>query len=86
MLKFLKDYPNIHLGVIVGGTTYKIQPLDININKKFKTLCKKKSIEHSNSTLMALNKMNALGQQKTIVSEKLIKGKQIHKMVIILNS
>jgi len=76
VLNFLKDYPKIHLGVIVGGTTSKNQPLDININKKFKTICKKKSIEHANSTLMALNKMNALGQQKAFVSQRLVKGKQ----------
>ena len=40
VLNFLRGYPNIQLGVIVGGTTSTDQPLDLKINKSFKDICR----------------------------------------------
>jgi len=50
----LSKHPNIQVGIIIGGTTDRTQPLDLEANKAFKDLCRKKSIEYANSVLEAL--------------------------------
>lgn len=74
ILEFLKGYKNVHIGIIPGGTTDKIQPLDIHINSCFKALCKKESIRSTNRLLRALDDMSAFELKKQTVSDNLIKS------------
>lgn len=48
---FLKAYKNVHLAVIVGGTTSTDQPLDVKINKAFKDKCKARAFLHTNAMM-----------------------------------
>jgi len=58
VLSHLKRFTNIHVGIIVGGTTAYCQPLDITVNKEFKSICKKKSLEFTNRVATLLNEIN----------------------------
>ena len=66
VLNFLKKYPNIHTSMIVGGRTSLDQPLDISINKQFKTICKKESIKSANTLLKYLEETRNLNQGDNI--------------------
>jgi len=61
---FLKTYPNIHLAIIVGGTTSFLQPLDININRSFKNTCRKHTIVYTNAMLKAINDLGLESEHK----------------------
>ena len=74
MLNFLKKYPNIHLSAIVGGMTSVGQPLDISINKKFKTICKKQYLKHTNKLLEFLIESNGFAQITSQISSNIIKS------------
>ena len=78
VIAFLEDYKNIHVGVIVGGMTAKSQPLDIMINKKFKSICKRESIRSANVLLDLFNETNAHGQTKISSDNTILKGKVTH--------
>jgi len=66
VLNFLKKYPNIHTSMIIGGRTSLDQPLDISINKQFKTICKKESIKSANTLLKYLEETRNLNQGDNI--------------------
>jgi len=83
VFQFLNKHPNIHVAVIVGGTTAFSQPLDISINKKFKAACRKYSVEHSNLTLKVMNQSNAIAQNKSIMSQNILKGNKNHYVSFI---
>lgn len=72
VLEFLSPYKNVHLGIIPGGTTDKIQPLDIHINSCFKNICKKQSVKETNMLLKSLNEMNFGQIKKQSTSDKLL--------------
>jgi len=83
VFQFLNKHPNIHVAVIVGGTTAFSQPLGISINKKFKTACRKYSVEHSNLTLQVMNQSNAIAQNKNIMSQNILKDDKNHYVSLI---
>jgi len=58
VLLHLSKYPNIHVGIIVGGTTSTDQPLDLKINKSFKDLCRRESVAFTNSMLKESMKLD----------------------------
>ena len=76
VLNYLKQFPNVHLGVIVGGTTSYSQPNDIVINKEFKKVCKEKSVQYSNRLLVINNEINA-NQQKDVSNKFLLLNNQM---------
>ena len=77
VIKFLSNHPNIHVAVIAGGATSKDQPLDISINKQFKTICKRESILQTNSLLSYLEKCNAIQNTLPQISEKTIQSNHL---------
>jgi len=74
VLNFLKNYPKIHIIIIVGGRTSKDQPLDISINKRFKLICKAESIKHTNSLLQLMKESNMIAERNSKVNENIVKG------------
>lgn len=55
---FLKNYPTIHLCIIPGGFTDKLQPLDLGINAIFKRYCKEMSLDFTNQQIMKIQTDN----------------------------
>jgi len=72
ILDFLKLHQNIHLGIIVGGSTSYARPLDVKLNRSFKNVCRQKSIVYTNAMLKALNEIEERTKPKH--SEKILKG------------
>ena len=70
VLEHLKKLPNIHVGIIIGGTTSYCQPLDIRANKEFKAVCRKKSLECTNNMIRVLDEINVESENK--VSDKIM--------------
>lgn len=70
VLNHLKTFPNLHVGIIVGGTTSYSQPLDIMVNKEFKRVCRQKSLEYTRRLVLNLNEINA--QAERDVNDKII--------------
>ena len=70
VLSHLAKFPNIHVGIIVGGTTSYCQPLDITVNKEFKSVCRKKSLEYSNRIVQSLHEIQSV--QKSQGNNKLM--------------
>ena len=52
---FLKNYPKIFIGTIIGGTTDFAQPLDLGINRKFKAACRRKALNYTNTVIEAMS-------------------------------
>lgn len=75
VLSHFQNYPNIHLGIIVGGTTSFSQPLDITVNKEFKAVCRRKSIEFTNRIIHSLNAIGSFSMP-TINSNIVLINKQ----------
>ena len=71
VLTHLKKYPNIHVGIIVGGTTSTCQPWDLTVNKEFKGICRQKSLEYTNRLIKTLNEMNFNFEGRPAVSDKI---------------
>jgi len=75
VFNFLQKYPNIHLGVIVGGTTARDQPLDIKVNKAFKDECRKRAIRLTNNLLEAVFQSGEMkNHESSSINKKLVKG------------
>ena len=72
--ELLQEHPNIQTGIIIGGTTDRLQPLDVGTNKPFKDLCRKQSIEYSNRILEAMHEVSAFDELKQSQSQSLMKG------------
>ena len=69
IIEWLKKHQNINVGMIIGGTTDSAQPLDLGINRIFKSACKAKALSYTNTLLEALHETNLTDQNKQ--SEKL---------------
>lgn len=83
VLNFLKNYPNINVQVVVGGMTSLDQPLDISINKRFKSICKQESIKYSNSLLDVLNSNNMIQNQSENIDNTVVRSKYLTILSII---
>jgi len=76
VLEFLKQYPNIYTSSIVGGRTSVDQPLDISVNKQFKTVCKSECIKSTNKILEYLENSNNLCSKNNQRQEGIVKSKK----------
>ena len=74
IFNFLKDYTNIHIGVIVGGTTNTDQPLDIKVNKVFKDYCRSRAIRFTNHMLTALHKSGEASKKEKEENTNIVQG------------
>lgn len=74
ILTYLSKYQNIHPVCIIGGRTSVDQPLDLTINKKFKNVCKKASIKHTNTLLKYMEEANTREQLYPPPKETLIQS------------
>jgi len=82
--KFLKPYSNIHALVIPGGSTDKLQPLDMGINASFKAYCKVASLDTINMKMDDLYKeKNQLKSQKNSVKIVFLAGNSIFEILNI---
>ena len=75
VLSFLNKHKNIKVHTIVGGMTSTDQPLDISMNKAFKTICKKESVKFTNAMLEVLNVGNIIQKKQENVNTNLISSK-----------
>ena len=77
ILTHLQQYPNIHIGIIVGGTTAFSQPVDITVNKEFKVVCCQKSLQYTNQLVKTL--VDEIGEihQPSIKSNILLVNNQV---------
>jgi len=82
VIAFLSKHKNIELGIIVGGNTDKIQPLDNGVNKSFKDSCRRKAIEYTNAFMQVVQEINAFQDLTTQVSQNLIQGKYVFLILI----
>jgi len=72
---FLQGFSKVHVGIIVGGTTDEIQPLDNGTNKVFKDFCRKKSIEYSNAMLRSAMETKAFAELKNNIPNEIMLSK-----------
>ena len=71
--------------MIVGGRTSVDQPLDININKQFKSVCKNESIKSANTVLAYLEATNNLNDRSSR-EEGVVQGKIHYSLIFNLCS
>ena len=75
VISFLKDYPNINVGIVIGGTTDQSQPLDLGINRRFKAACRRKALAYTNALLEV--RIDNASPEQTKVSDKLLIGNNL---------
>ena len=72
VLNHLQKHPNIHIGIIVGVTTSYSQPLDITVNKEFKNVCRRKSLEFSNKLITLLDEIGAVNELQATTNTNIL--------------
>ena len=85
IFELLKGYPNIHTSMIIGERTSVDQPLDISINKQFKSVCKNESIKSANTVLAYLEATNNLNDRSSR-EEGVVQGKIHYSLIFNLCS